>query len=246
MSTIQELGSELNRTVAGFRRLVRQQGLVHAGRVVTAVAGGQLAFPFIRARRLDSRFSFGGQELAYTLTRYNFSFLNERTVEIAIADRFLGERTGRLLEFGNVLGHYGYTGHTVVDKYETAPGVHNVDIVDFRPEQPYDTVVAISTLEHVGWDESPREPDKVLRAVGVVRDCIADGGRALVTIPVGYNDRIDAALRAGEVEFPQESWLVRVNKRNEWLETDRQDALTRKYGRPFINANALYVGMVPG
>jgi hypothetical protein len=235
---------ELNRIVAGLRRLIRQQGLVRAGCMVATVVGGQIGYPIIRARRRRRTFSFRGQKLGYAFARYNSAFLSERTVEIAIARHFLAGPTGRMLEVGNVLAHFGHTGHTVVDKYELAPGVLNVDLVDFVPERPYDTVVSISTLEHIGWDEQPRDPDKVLRAVRVVRDCVADGGRVLITIPVGYNERVDAALRVGEVKFPDESWLVRTNRRNEWVETDRDDAMARRYGHPFIGANGLYVGMI--
>jgi hypothetical protein len=244
VGNIEALRTELNRAAAGLRARISEQGLIGAGRRVAAVAAGQLAYPLIRARRQKVRFGFRGQELPYAFARYNNSFLNERTVEIAIANHFLAGRGGRLLEFGNVLGHYGYTGHTVVDKYEVIPGVLNVDIVDFVPQQPFDTVVAISTLEHVGWDERPRAPEKVLRAVDAVRGCLAEGGRGLVTIPVGYNERIDAGLRDGEVKFPQESWLVRTNQRNDWVETDRDEALAKAYGQPFTGANGLYVGMI--
>ncbi|HEV8563211.1 MAG TPA: hypothetical protein VGR06_43400 [Actinophytocola sp.] len=236
--------TEMNRIVTSLRSLVKEQGLATTSSRIAAVARGQLTYPIIRARRQNDRFSFRGQDLPYAFARYNNSFLNERTVEIAIADYFLAAGKGRLLEIGNVLAHYGHPGHTVVDKYETIPGVLNVDIVDFKPEEPFDTVVAISTLEHVGWDEEPREPDKILRAVEAVRACMADGGRLLITLPIGYNRRLDDALRAGEIKFPQESWLVRINQRNDWVEADRDECLTRKYGEPFTGANGLYVGTI--
>ena len=65
-------------------------------------------------------------------------------------------------------------------------------------------------------------------------------------MPIGYNPTLDEALRSGAAPFPQESWLVRTNRRNDWLETDREDALAREYGVPFPNANGLYVGMIGG
>ena len=37
-------------------------------------------------------------------------------------------------------------GHTVVDKYETAPGVLNRDILDVEDAAGFDLVVSISTL----------------------------------------------------------------------------------------------------
>jgi SAM-dependent methyltransferase len=241
--SIHTLRTEVNRIVTSLRELVGEQGLAKTTGRVASVARSQLAYPLIRARRQNERFTFRGTALPYAFVRYNNSFLNERTVEIAIADHFLSGGKGRLLEIGNVLAHYGHTGHTVVDKYENIPGVLNVDIIDYQPETRFDIVVAISTLEHVGWDETPREPDKVLRAVEAIRGFVAEGGRLLVTVPIGYNPRLDEALRQGEVTFPQESWLVRTNQRNDWVEVDRDECLARRYNAPFTGANGLYVGI---
>ena len=79
----------------------------------------------------------------------------------------------RVLELGHVLSHYvdpsnyGFASHTVVDKYETSAmaNVHNVDIVDFESDALFDLIVSVSTIEHIGWDESPRDPEKVLLAL---------------------------------------------------------------------------------
>jgi len=238
------LRTELSRSIGALRESVNSKGLVRTGARVAAVAGGQLALPVTRMLRAGESFTFRSQRLPYTLERYNNSFLNERAVEISIAKWFLARAGGgRMLEVGNVLAHYGVTGHMVLDKYETIPGVINEDVVDFVPEKPFDTIVAISTLEHVGWDEEPRDPDKVFRAIDHLRSCLAAGGRMLVTVPIGHNDALDAGLRDGAVKFADESWLVRTNRRNDWVETDRERALGRKYGHPYTGANAIYVGM---
>lgn len=211
--------------------------------IATTVAG-QLAFPVIRARRRDDYFTFCGERLPYAVHRYNNTFRNERIVEISIANWFLsGAANARVLEVGNVLGHYGVNGHTVVDKYETAPGVINADIVDYVPERRFDTVVSISTLEHVGWDEEPREPRKVFQAFDAVRGFVAPGGRLLVTIPIGYNTTLDEGLRSGALTFDREIWLMRTNRRNEWRECGRDEALAGAYGSPFNAANTLCVGV---
>ena len=47
--------------------------------------------------------------------------------------------------------------HDIVDKYEKKKGIINQDIVDYKPDKKYDLIISISTLEHVGWDETPRE-----------------------------------------------------------------------------------------
>jgi hypothetical protein len=241
---IHVLRTELARAATGLRESVERKGLRHTAGRAAAVAGGQLAYPLTRRIRRAERFPFRGERLPYTFARYNNSFLNERTVEISIARWFLAGSAGRLLEVGNVLSHYGVRGHTVIDKYEVVPGVRNDDVVDFAPDRPFDTVVSISTLEHVGWDEVPRRPEKVFDAVDNLVKCVVDGGRALVTMPVGHNPALDAGLRDGRVRFPQESWLVRTNRRNEWVETGPDEALGRRYGHPYTGANGLYVGMI--
>jgi hypothetical protein len=234
---------ELNRGICAVRESIRKKGVLAAATLVASTAASQLAFPVIAARRRDRRFTFQGEQLPYTLHRYNCTYRNERTVEISIARWFLAAgRTGRMLEVGNVLAHYGVTGHTVVDKYETVAGVLNQDIIGYTPDHPFDTVVAISTLEHIGWDDEPREPEKVLQAIDAVRCCVAPGGRLLVTLPIGYNPMLDDALRSGAVQMQRETWLVRENRSNDWRETDRDEALGREYGRPFRNANALCIG----
>jgi hypothetical protein len=241
--SIHGLRIELGRMADALRGSVRERGLAATGAKVAVAATGQLTLPITRARRRDERFEFAGERLPYTMVRYNNSFLNERIVEVSVAKWFLARgTTGRMLEVGNVLAHYGITGHTVLDKYEVIPGIINDDIVGYVPDEPFDTVVAISTLEHVGWDEEPRHPDKVLAAVDAIRNC--SRGRVLVTIPIGYNQRLDEGLRSGEVKFPVEHWLVRLNRRNDWAESDKDDALGRAYGRPHPSANGLYVGIM--
>jgi hypothetical protein len=234
---------ELSRGIGAVRDSVKEKGVVATANLLAATAAGQIAFPVIKARRQGERFTFRGHELPYTLHRYNNAYRNERTVEISIAKWFLSRAdNGRVLEVGNVLAHYGMTGQTVLDKYETVPGVLNDDIVDYSPEQPFDTVLAVSTLEHVGWDEQPREPEKVFRAFESVRNSVAPGGKLLVTVPIGHNKALDGGLRDGVLKFQQETWLVRTGRNNVWREADRDEALSKEYGRPFRNANAIFVG----
>jgi len=91
---------------------------------------------------------------------------NERAVEIPIIWHIVRENKGkRILEAGNVLSHYFRVDHDIVDKYERAEDVINEDVVNFQPSKKYDLIVSISTLGHVGWDENPKEPSKILKAI---------------------------------------------------------------------------------
>jgi hypothetical protein len=203
-----------------------------------------LELPIRRRRRLAERFSVLGESLPYEFSRYNHSFLNERTVEISIARWFMAQNgAGRTLEVGNVLTHYGFTGHDVLDRYETIEGVMNLDLVEFSPAEPYDTTISISTLEHVGWDEVPREPQRVIGGFDALRRATRPGGSSLVTMPLGYNSVLDEAIGSGRIQMPRQSGLVRVDKENHWVEVSVEEALTRQYGSPYPNGNAVYVGL---
>jgi hypothetical protein len=196
--------------------------------------------------RLAARetFVFQGREYRYFHHPYNVTWTNERAVEVPIIRRAIEEAGAtRLLEIGNVLGHYFRLGHDVVDKYESGAGILNRDIVDFRPQAPYDLIVSISTLEHVGWDEDDRDAGKIPRAVEHIRTLLAPGGRAIITLPLGYNPYLDELVSAGALDFDRAYFLLRVAER-EWREVDRADLGRPAYGSPFPGANGLVIGVI--
>lgn len=187
-------------------------------------------------------FRLGGLEHRYLVHPYNHTWANERAVEVPVALRFLaGTAPTSTLEVGNVLSHYGNMRHTVVDMNEQCPfrPVINEDIVALKSPRSYDAIVSISTIEHVGWDETPPDAAKVGRAFCVLRSLIAPGGKALVTVPVGYNRFLDARLAEGAIAGVHCLCLKRISADNEWAETDMADALRCGYGEPFPNANAV-------
>ena len=151
--------------------------------------------------------------------------------ELATAD------PARTLEIGNVLPHFARIGHTVVDKYEKAPGVLNEDVVSFSGG-PYDLIVSVSTLEHVGYDEEPREPDKAARAIRHLLGLLAPGGTMLATIPIGHNRVLDDALMSGEL-----GGTVSYLRRMKWLKWEQVEAEHAKvmYGWPWPGANAVAI-----
>lgn len=133
---------------------------------------------------------------------YNATITNERAVEIPIALDFLARAEGRVLEVGNVLAHYFPADHlpprVVVDRYEehaavTMPGVDVFSLVG-----QFDTILSISTLEHVRQDE----PDFLslpnhyggLAALFYLRGLLAPEGRMLITLQAEHNAELDEAL----------------------------------------------------
>lgn len=175
-------------------------------------------------------FDFQGGRYQYLFHRYKRTWLTERAVEVpivqALVDRYDG---GRVLEVGNVLSHYGSQNHLVVDKYERAPGVLNRDVLELQDLGPLDLIVAVSTLEHVGWDEHPRDPDKALRAVQALRGLLEPDGQLVLTVPIGYNPPFDEALRDGAIDVRRAAALRRIGAGIRWEEVAPAEVWSAPY-----------------
>ena len=185
--------------------------------------------------RIVATVTWWGERLTLFDHPYNTTRRNERAVEIPCAVTWLKGRGGRGLEVGNVLGHYGMNGHRVVDRWEEAPGVDNIDVFDI--EGAYRWIVAISTLEHVRRDEPEKDPTGAWRALGHLRSLLKPGGAMLVTVPLGWNADLDAHLMDGS-GADRECTFVRRGA--SWYQTER---LTWKpYGAATPWAESVYVG----
>ena len=188
-----------------------------------------------------------GREHRLLRHRYHWTWLNERAVEVPLAEAVLDAAPAgpgpspRVLEVGNVLAHYRPVTHDVVDKYERAPGVRNVDVVDLDPGERYDLVLAISTLEHVGFDEEPRDPGKAARAVQRLHDVLAPGGHLWVTVPVGYNPDLDEALRTGALPFTRLTALRCTGPGARWEQVPVEDVWGTPYDWLLYTARAVVV-----
>ena len=130
-----------------------------------------------------------------------------------------------MLELGNVLNHYADTftapeTHIVVDKYEstTHAQVFNEDIIGFDQGMRYDCIISISTLEHIGWDETPKDPEKVRHALNHLRSLLNTDGLGFATFPAGYNPNLDALVREQRLDFESLHAMRRLNQANEWEE----------------------------
>lgn len=192
----------------------------------------------------DKTFVFDGRTYRYFYHFYNKTWKNERGVEIPIFQDLIRTHQGKhILEVGNVLAHYGPIQHDIVDKYEVEPGVINLDIVEFVPTDRYDLIVSISTLEHVGWDETPREPAKLLQALEHLRTrCLAPGGTIVASLPLGHNAFFDNLLKTGQTPFTTQHFLKRISPHNYWIESEWEHCRDAKYGRSV--ANAIVIGVI--
>lgn len=174
-----------------------------------------------------STFEWRGQQLAYLDHPYNTTAQNERAIEVPIAEAWLADQPAGGIEVGNVLGHYLPVEHQVVDRYEQAPGVENLDVFDLVGEVPW--VLAISTLEHVRFDP-PEEVDPLgaIRACEHLVDLLAPDGRMLATVPLGQNPYLDGAVLSDGLGADIETYLLHTP--DGWVTVDRQWGPLREEG----------------
>jgi SAM-dependent methyltransferase len=193
----------------------------------------------MRGRR--DAFVLDGERHAYLVHPYKRTWTTERAVEVPVIGALVDAAgaAARVLEVGHVLGHYGARRHVVVDKYERGAGVLNRDVLDLADLGAFDLVVAISTVEHVGWDEEPREPRKAIAAIAALKALLAPGGRLHLTVPVGYNPVLDGALRGGEVQLTRASALRRDGAGTRWREVPVAEAWDVPYDFLLYSARAV-------
>lgn len=204
----------------------------------------RVSFYYHRVFSNNKRFNLNNKRYKYFIHRYNQTFFNERCVEIPIINEFIKEiGPGTILEVGNVLSHYFNYGHTVIDKFEKAKGVINVDAIDYKPSIKFDRIISISTIEHIGWDDHPRDDKKIPVAIAVLKSLLAPGGKLVVTAPMGYNPNLDTMIKGGILNFTEQYFLKRINAYGEWEEIKMDETTGAEYGKPFPCTNVLFVGI---
>lgn len=187
------------------------------------------------------QFSFRGQSYPYLFHRYKHTWLTERAVEVPIVQALVdGHRSEQVLEVGNVLSHYRDQRHLVVDKYERAPGILNRDALELEDLAPFDLVVAISTIEHIGRDEEPRDPGLAIEALRRLQALLAPGGRLVATVPVGYHRELDRALSTGEVALTRGAALRRGALGAGWREVAPEEVWGTPYDFLLYSARAVF------
>jgi SAM-dependent methyltransferase len=189
---------------------------------------------------LDGKtFDLAGMKLPYFVHPYNTTWDNERAVEVPVALAFY---KGKVLEVGRVLPHYiPHSTHHVVDKHE--PGAINVDIFDYKPVEKYDTILSISTFEHVGFDDpSPKPGSTPLKAIEHAKQWLKPNGKMLVTLPLGFNPAMDADLATNLGSVFDKAYCMVRGEDGYWGQTEGLKII--KYAAKWPAANSLLIGLI--
>lgn len=236
--------SEVARLSRRFFTLWNERGLGETLIKLVDKLSVYASYPYKRATYAKESFQYNGKTFHYAAFPYTATWRNERCVEVPILLDFLKNHQGeRVLELGNVSRYFGNFSHDVVDKYEKHRDARNLDIIDFAPEQPYDAIVSISTLEHIGFDEEIKDPDKPIVALEALKRMVKNPSNVLIGFPIGYNRHLDRALIENRLPFDRILFMRRVDQANHWVETNQAEALANPYGAKYLGANALAFGI---
>ena len=193
-------------------------------------------------------FQLHGRELPYLDHAYNGTRINERAVEVPVGlsllDTARAERRA-VLEVGAVLPHYlpdwPEDGHTVIDLYEEYAGVIQADILTWRPDQMYDLILCISTLDHLN------DSAEVCAAVQRMRSWLAPGGLLLVTLPygqppeVGGGPWLDALIASNALQADTVWRMDKVDTRHhQWMQVEQNIPPLAYHGASYF-ANTVYL-----
>ena len=176
------------------------------------------------------------------------TWANERSVEIPIINDYLSHYESKgVLEIGNVLSHYGDVNHTILDKFERGKGIINEDILNFVATEKFDLIVSISTFEHIGFDDDMDDDRgvKILHAIDASRNLLAENGRLVLTLPIGYNPSLDRLISGGTLKSIRSFFICRIGPLK-WETTTIEKALACRYGSPFPYANAIMIAEFGG
>lgn len=186
-------------------------------------------------------FSYQGKRLHYFYHIFNETWSTERAVEIPIFLDLVKDYHGKkILEVGNVLNNYAPFDHDVLDKYEKSPGVINEDVTTFKSKTKYDLIISVSTMEHVGWDEAKKDPNKIILGIENLQSNLAEGGQILISFPPGYNSSLDRSLTENRLSAERIVSLDRVSY-EDWILSDFSKVIKKKYNNPFPRGNGLFM-----
>lgn len=229
---------------------------------------------FYSSDTFSDTFFYDEKQIYYN--RVPINNISERAIEVPIGLKFLEEHNSkRVLEVGNVLQQYIqqpiYGTWDILDKFEVYPGVINIDLMEYNPEEKYDAIVSISTVEHIGQRKDPsgsygeedinRDRETPLKAIVQIYNLLKEGGHALITVPFGklidhgwlihFDDQY-MQLLVDKYEIPASELNIKYYKKldmemtwnnplQNWVPCLKEDLVNTIYDYPFPNANGIAV-----
>lgn len=191
-------------------------------------------------------FSINSVDLKYYDGKSNYNSIreNERIVEIPIGKYFYDKyKNDNFVELGAVLNYYYDSNHIVYDKYDPHKNCTRLDFTDNKIDFKNMSVLSISTLEHVGFNDYGKQNgrysiDNWCKGYFIIKNIIENSKNYLITFPIGYNIVLDGLIENSSNNF---IILKRISKDNRW-EVGKKEDFKLLYGKPQGELLKKYIG----
>ncbi|RSK52909.1 hypothetical protein [Bacillus canaveralius] len=218
--------------------------------------------------------SFFFKDKKFSYNKIPINNISERAIEVPIGLDFLEQnKTGRILEVGHVLSSYETAANIVqrdiLDKFEVAANVLNLDLMDFHPENKYDAIISISTVEHIGQSTDPtgaygessqlKDHEAPLKAIVKIYNLLKVNGKAIISVPFGCLSDLGWLIQFGDkylqllftkyllpendvtISFFKKSDmdLSLNNPRQIWEQCTKEELSYTRFNQPFPFANGI-------
>jgi len=243
--------SILTELIKEARASVRKKGLIHVFKMGFITSYEYFQLFFYKKFRNDETFYFNEKKYHYLfhgrVAGAGPSWKNERCVNIPIIWETIEEyrkNNKKVLELGNVISYATDIDHDVIDKYEIMDGIINEDIIDFDPKFKYDLIVSVLCLQSVGWDEIPKDPPKILKAVENMNSILAPGGKMVISVGWGWNQYLESLILEGKFKF-DEQWYLKNEKGYKWKQVQSINEIKDlKYDEKAYTARGIIIGVI--
>lgn len=146
---------------------------------------------------------------SYLRSKFTFRQINERILEIPFVLSKISNFKFQILDVGSnespislMLASFGYK-VTALDLRKPTfnhPNLENVcaDITKWQKEKSFDTVICLSTLEHIGLEVygGSKMPNGDQLAVDNIYSSLKTGGKLLLTVPASVNFQVTPTWRS--------------------------------------------------
>lgn len=243
--------SILSELLKEARLSLKKKGIIHVLKMGFVTINEYIQLFYLKKAHSTETFDFNGKKYLYLfhgrVAGAGPSWKNERCVNIPVMWEAIEEyrrNNKKVLELGNVISYALDIDHDVIDKYELMDGIINEDIVDFKPAIKYDLIVSVLCLQSVGWDEVPKDPPKLLRAVENMNNMLAPGGIMMISVGWGWNQYFEKLILDGDFKFDKQ-WYLKKEKGFKWREVQSIDDIKYlKYDEKSYTAQGIIIGII--
>lgn len=159
-------------------------------------------------------FTYKNHEFNYCINSHNTrGTLTERIVEIPLLYYYL-VNISNPIEIGCVSPYYWKSNHKIYDLTDDHPSCKKTNAKNIEVKNK--NIVSISTIEHFDIDNYQISENEKIDPIEYINNVIDKSNKYLITIPLGYNERLTDYLVSNNSQNKIISFLAR--DKNFWIQ----------------------------